>query len=252
MPEQQTHHILVVDDDADVLSVLTDLLRNDGFRATGAPNGEDALKIVQRELIDLVIVDLMMPRMDGWHVLREIKTYDTALPVIVLTGFITEQGESILTSHQADGYLVKPVDHTRLHTQLRMLLSDQRKEEDPYVVVVDDDPDIQQIVNHALSRRDIRVETFEAIQSAHEHIQAQPPDLIVLDLIFPKSHGFELCRALQAKPETAEIPILILTAHASRQNLVEAIRLGVRGFIAKPFSPNALADRVLKILKRQP
>lgn len=241
-------HILVVDDEEDVLSVLLDLIRADGYNATGTANPEEALELVKDEVIDLVIVDLMMPKMSGWNLLKSLKSYDQALPVIVITGYITEQSESILTSQQADGYLIKPVDHQRLHNQLQALLSPTTPQIPATIAVVDDEFDTRRIVDHVFSRRGFTVAQYETVASALEAIQTDPPNLIILDLAFPHEDGFDLCRSLQNTP-AADIPVLILTAHASRENLMHAIRLGVRGFIAKPFAPNALADRAAKVLR---
>lgn len=251
MPEHPpSHHILIVDDQVDVLDVISDLLHTDGYRTTGATNGAEALAIIRRESVDLVIVDLMMPGMNGWRVLREIKTYDTTIPVVVLTGFITEQSESILTSQQADGYLVKPVEHSRLKILLRNLLAAPSSAQSGAIVVVDDDDDVCRAIEHALARRGLTTTAFNAIPSALDHIRQTHPDLIILEIVFPEASGFDLCRRLQEHPETADIPVIVLTAEASRQNLMQAIQLRVRGFIAKPFAPNEVAERILKILRR--
>lgn len=230
--------------------MLTDLIRADGYRTTGTTDPKEALALVRQEIVDLVIVDLMMPKMSGWALLKALKTYDTKLPVIVLTGFMSEQSESILSSQQADGYLIKPVDNQRLYKLLQTFLSPTSQSSPSTIVIVDDDPDTQHIVDHVLSRRNLSVTAFDDISPAFEYISANIPDLIILDLIFPNANGFDLCVKLQEHPETSDIPILILTAHASRENLMQAIRHGVRGFLAKPFEPNALADRVAQILRQ--
>lgn len=243
-------HILVVDDEEDVLCVLTDLVRADGYRVTGTTDPQEALALVRQEVIDLVIVDLMMPKMSGWRLLKSLKTYDTKLPVIVLTGFINEQSESILTNQQADSYLIKPVDNQRLYKLLQTFLSPSLQSSPTTIVIVDDDPDTQRIVDHVLSRRNLTVTAFDDISPAFEYIHTNVPDLIILDLIFPNANGFDLCAKLQEHPETSDIPVIILTAQASRGNLMKAIGYGVRGFLAKPFAPNALADRVAHVLRQ--
>ena len=91
-PDLDTFHILVVDDDDDVLEILIELIRADGYRVSGAESGEKALEALQRESIDLVLTDLMMPEMNGWELLAAIKQNDESIPVILITGFITEQG----------------------------------------------------------------------------------------------------------------------------------------------------------------
>lgn len=245
-----TYRILIVDDNADVLDVIGELLRTGGHDIRGATNGKAALEIVRNESIDLVIVDLMMPGMDGWHLLQEIKTYDSAMPVIVLTGFITEQGESILTNQQADGYLIKPVEHRRLQAMILSLLAKQPTTPSGHIVIVEDDATTRLLVEHTLIRRGLKVTAFTNIAEAQVHIINTLPDLVIIDIILSDTNGFDLCQILHDTPETLHIPILILTAQPSRQNLMQAIRLRVRGFLAKPVSPNDLIDRISKILRR--
>lgn len=241
--------ILVVDDEKDVVSVLVDLIETDGYRAIGSTDSEKALDIVQAEEVDLVIVDLMMPRRDGWRLLEDIKKYDTSIPVIVLTGFLTEQSEAILSSKNADSYLIKPVDHDRLQAQLKHHLIEHKPTTHARIFVIDTDADIREDINHALSRRGFEITTFDALAPAQEAIQNASPDLIILDITFPEGNGFDLCQQLHQNPTTKHIPILILTAESSRQNLMTAIQLGIRGFVAKPTAPNDLVERVLKIFR---
>ena len=249
-PDLDTFHILVVDDEEDVLEILIELIRADGYRVSGAESGEKALEALQRESIDLVLTDLMMPGMNGWELLTAIKQNDESIPVIVITGFITEQSESILTDHQADGYLIKPIDQRRLQVLLKAHLFSHNLGRSVEVVLVDDDKSTLQAVDETLSKRGILVAGFEVPDEALQHILASPPDLVILDLLFPNASGFDLCKALHQTPETQDIPILILTAQSSKENLLQAIRLGVQGFVAKPFDPDELAERILKILRQ--
>jgi DNA-binding response OmpR family regulator len=244
--------ILIVDDEKDVLAVFIDLIETGGYRAIGTTDPEKALGIVQAEEVDLVIVDLMMPKRDGWHLLEDIKKYDTSIPVIVLTGFLSEQGESILSSKKADSYLIKPVDHDRLQAQIKHHLSDNKPSKNAHVVIIDANPDTREDTEHALSRRGFQITSFDALEAAELSIHNNPPDLIILDITFPKGNGFNLCQNLQQNPKTKHIPTFILTEESSRQNLLKAIQLGVRGFVAKPAAPNALVERVLKILRHPP
>jgi len=243
--------ILIVDDEKDVLAVLMDLIETDGYRALGTTDPEKALDIVRAEEVDLVIVDLMMPKRDGWHLLEDIKTYDTTIPVIVLTGYLTEQSEAILASKQADSYLIKPIDHDRLQALLKHLLNRDQIPKQAHIVVIDSDREICEDLDRALSRRGFKITTFDTPAPALEFIQENLPNLIILEITFQNGNGFELCQSLQEDPKVKHIPTLILTADSSRANLMKAIQVGVRGFVAKPAAPNSLAERVLKILRPQ-
>ena len=247
-PAPETFHVLVVDDEEDVRDILCEFIRHDGYRVTGASSGPEALGALGKERFHLVLTDLMMPEMTGWQLLRRVKTEYTDIPVVVITGFISEQGESMLTNRQADAYLTKPVQQQRLQTLLRALLFPANLGRTAEVVVVDDDPTTLQAIEHVLVKRGLFVTNFKDPDEAQHHTWSKTPDLFIVDLLFPGASGFDLCRALRTDADTARTPILILTANPSRENVAKAIQLQVNGFLAKPFVPEELAERVLKLI----
>lgn len=121
-PQPVDFHILVVDDEDNVRESICGIIGVEGYRVTGVPGGREALELLKKTPVDLVITDLMMSEMSGWQLLRAIKSEHSDLPVVVITGYISDQGESILTDRQADGYIVKPVDLRRMQSLLRALL----------------------------------------------------------------------------------------------------------------------------------
>lgn len=243
-------HILVVDDDDNVRQVLCEIIQTDGYRVTGVPGGQEALDLLRKTPVDLALVDLMMPDMNGWQLLRAVKADHGGIPVVLITGYISEQGESILTDRKADGYLVKPVDRRRIQSLLRSLLYPRNLGRAAEVVAVDDDQGILRLIDHVLSERGLYVIPFEDADEALRHISRTPPDLVIIDLFLPGMDGFDLCRTLRQNPDTARIPLLILTASPSRENVTKAIQLGVNGFLAKPFNPEALGEKVVQVLRQ--
>ena len=249
-PSTKDYHILVVDDEVDIRNVLCALLQSDGYRATAVPGGHEALAVLNKDKVDLVLTDLMMPEMTGWQLLAAIKEEWSEIPVVVITGYISEHGEELLTNQYVDGYLPKPFDHRRLKVLLNALLFPQNLGRTAEVVAVDDDPDITKAISHVLSERGLYVTTFEEPGEAHHHIKTTTPHLAIIDVVFPAANGFDLCRDIRTDPDTALIPILILTGHPSRQNVSQAIELGVNGFIVKPFDPEELSERALKVIRQ--
>jgi CheY-like chemotaxis protein len=243
-------HILVVDDDREVLQVLCHLLEADGYRVTGVPGGREALEVIGKEKVDLILTDLMMPEVNGWQLLRAVKTRFKDLPVVVITGYMAEQGESILTNQHVDGYLIKPVDHQRLQTLLSALLVPQNLGRQAEAVAVDDDPDTLEAIEESLSRRGLFVTSYRDGTQALQYIRKDPPDLFIIDLMLPGVDGFGLCHSIRTDPDIAHIPILILSAYSSKENVVRAVKLGVNGFIAKPFDASELGEKALQLLRQ--
>lgn len=248
-PESGDFHVLVVDDEPAVRDVLQDLITSLGYHATTADGGQSALQLLTKGNIDLVITDLMMPQMNGWQLLKRIKQQTPTLPVIVLTGYISQEGEAMLTSNQTDGYLVKPVDRAKLQKTLDTFREKQQRERTATITVLDDDPSALSALEHTFTRRGYHVDTFTDPGDALQHIRQTNPDLLIIDLILPNINGFEICQTLRDDAQTAHLPILILTAEPSKENVLKAIQMNINGFIAKPFDPKAIVKRAQKTLE---
>jgi DNA-binding response OmpR family regulator len=249
-PEPDVFHVLVVEDEENVRSVLCDSIAFEGYRVTGASGGQEALEILAKESVDLVLTDLMMPNMNGWQLLEAVKEQDESILVVIITGYMSEHGEAVLTNRHVDGYLSKPIDHRRLQILLKALLFAKNLGRAAEVVAVDDDPDILEAIDHVLGKRGIFVRGFEDAHEAQQYIRKTLPDMAIVDLIMPGLDGFGLCDAIRSDSDTAMMPILILTAQPSRENVDRAVGLNANGFVAKPFDPKAFGDRVVKVLRQ--
>ena len=115
------------------------------------------------------------------------------------------------------------------------------------VLVVDDEPTIREIVVSYLKRDGFR--TLEAADGnrAHELLEAETPDLVVLDLMLPGVDGLELCRRLRAR---SQVPVIMLTARGEESDRIVGLELGADDYVTKPFSPRELAARVRTVLRR--
>ena len=118
------------------------------------------------------------------------------------------------------------------------------------VLVVEDDPDIAQLVVHYLDKAGFSAETVANGREALAAIAARPPDLLVLDLMLPQVDGLEICRIARSNDATAAIPIIMLTARAEESDRIVGLELGADDYLAKPFSPNELVARVRALLRR--
>jgi two-component system alkaline phosphatase synthesis response regulator PhoP len=118
------------------------------------------------------------------------------------------------------------------------------------ILIVEDDPDIAQLVTRYLDKAGF---TCEHVSSGHEALKtlgATPPDLMVLDLMIPQVDGLEVCRRVRADAATAALPIIMLTARAEESERIVGLELGADDYLAKPFSPNELVARVRALLRR--
>ena len=118
----------------------------------------------------------------------------------------------------------------------------------PVLLIADDDEDILTLVQLRLSRSGFEVIVARDGEEALRLAQERHPDLAVLDWMMPKASGLEVLRAIRANSETADIPVVLLTARASEADVQEGLDAGAVDYIAKPFSPQELAARVQNIL----
>jgi len=118
------------------------------------------------------------------------------------------------------------------------------------ILVVDDEPDILELVQYNLSKDNYDVMGVESGEEALAQVHATPPDLIVLDLMLPGVDGLEVCRVLKRDTRTAAIPIVMLTARGEEADMVAGLELGADDYLTKPFSPRVLLARIRAVLRR--
>jgi len=117
--------------------------------------------------------------------------------------------------------------------------------------VVDDEPDLLELVRFNLAQAGFEVETAATGREALERLEASPPDLVVLDLMLPDLSGNDICRQIRGDPALAELPIVMLTAKSEEVDRVVGFELGADDYVAKPFSPRELTLRVRAVLRRR-
>jgi two-component system phosphate regulon response regulator PhoB/two-component system alkaline phosphatase synthesis response regulator PhoP len=118
------------------------------------------------------------------------------------------------------------------------------------VAVVDDEPDILELVRLHLDRAGFVVKPFAAARPFLQYMEKHLPDLLVLDLMLPDGDGLEICKGLKQEPRTSALPILILTARGEKPDIVLGLEFGADDYLVKPFSPSELVARLKAILRR--
>ena len=119
-----------------------------------------------------------------------------------------------------------------------------------HVLVIDDEPDILELVRFGLTQEGFSVETASTAAEGLEQVAKRTPDLIVLDLMLPDMSGTELCRKIRRDRLTAELPIVMLTARSEEIDRVVGFELGADDYVTKPFSSRELALRIKAVLRR--
>jgi phosphate regulon transcriptional regulator PhoB len=118
------------------------------------------------------------------------------------------------------------------------------------VLVVEDEPDIRDLIVHHLTREGYRCRTAGSGVEALQRARSPVPNLVVLDLMLPEMEGLEVCRRLRRDAATSAVPIIMLTAKAEEVDRVVGLELGADDYMVKPFSPKELVARVRAVLRR--
>lgn len=206
--EEGSARILVIDDDPAAREFLDRFLSREGYAVLQAGGGREGLRLARAARPAAILLDVTMPGIDGWEVLREIRS-DPAIgqtPVIMQT-VIDEQTFGYALG--ATDYLLKPVDRSRLREALSGIAS---AETGDGVLVVDDDDEARSRVASALEKDGWTVRAEPSGRDALTWLASNRPALMLVDLMMPEMDGYELIRAVRADPKLAGLPIVVLTA----------------------------------------
>ncbi|MFB0533585.1 MAG: response regulator [Anaerolineae bacterium] len=244
-PTVGTAMVLVVDDDPDAVNLLRLYLEAEGYSVTGAHNGETALQLAVELQPAVILLDLLMPDLNGFTVLERLKanTATQDIPVVIIS-ILAEQEKGF--SLGAVDYLTKPVDRQRLLQSVRRLTGPQGpKGTFPSVLIVDDDKELADLVRiHLLGGGFWAVCAYNG-REAIEKVGKQIPDLLILDILMPEMDGFEVIKALKDNPLTRHVPVIILTAKDLTEKEREALQLGTTRYLTKTlFSKEDLLEEV--------
>jgi len=238
--------VLVVDDDASARDLLKRFLNKEGFHVECAANGPEAINAAKNVRPKVITLDVMMPGMDGWAVLTKLKEDPLVadIPVIMLTIVDDKHFGHALGATE---YLTKPVDRDRLSAMVHKLVKPALPAK---VLIVDDDPEVREMLVRTLERQDWVVSTAEDGRAGLDAIAADAPDLILLDLMMPRMDGFEFVSELRKHQDWRAIPIIVITA----KTLTKDDRMLLQGHVQKvlqkgDFSLDALLAELREIVR---
>jgi len=118
------------------------------------------------------------------------------------------------------------------------------------IMIVDDEPDIVELVSVNLKKNGFDVKGFEDGDAFFKGLKKRIPELVILDLMLPGTDGFEICKQLKNDPQYSSVPVIMLTAKSDETDKVLGLELGADDYITKPFSPKELVARVKAVLRR--
>jgi CheY-like chemotaxis protein len=253
---------LLVEDNEPAIIQLTDILYAEGYRVQVARNGKEALAQIEQTLPAAMILDLMMPEVDGFHVLKAIRSAERTahLPVLILTAkFVSTQELSFLTENNIHQLIQKgDINKTGLLAAVARMVA-PRHEVPPslcrrparssklVVLVVEDNPDNLRTARALLEESYHVIEAHDG-RAGVEQARRHQPDLILMDIAMPVLDGIKALREIRQDEILRHIPVIAVTASAMKGDRGTILAHGFDGYISKPIDAELLKKTLREAL----
>jgi signal transduction histidine kinase/DNA-binding response OmpR family regulator/HAMP domain-containing protein len=240
----QQFQILSIDDDPDVIEILRKYLVPEGYSLVGALSGDEGLELALKVKPALITLDIMMPKKDGWQVLRELKQNPQTKDIPVLIHSIVDNKPLALSLGAVD-VMTKPTDPKRLLS----LVKKYYHSGDQFILLVDDNLDFALACKDLLKRDGFDVKIATRGEEAIKILEGSIPSMILLDLVMPGMDGFKVVQELQRKESWKLIPIVVLTGKPLTDEDHKQLDPFVADYLMKDsFTTAAISNAIRKIL----
>ncbi|HMN49050.1 MAG TPA: response regulator [Ignavibacteriaceae bacterium] len=266
MSEPEKKSILVIDDDKTIRKLIHHHLKLNNFIPFEAEDSNQAFEILKKEKIDLVLSDVTMEGMDGFAFCQKVRENEKHrfLPFIFVTAKNTLEDKSKAIESGGDDIITKPFDINELilKTQalirrsdiyrtygIRKSLEKSFDEIPAKVLFVDDDPSMAKLFKYNLDKAGFDCRLASSVDEAMQKIKKDQPDIIVSDIMMPKTDGFEFRRMLLKDHSLKDIPFIFLTAKNTEEDILVGYDLGITDYVVKTAGPKLVVAKVSAVIK---
>jgi PAS domain S-box-containing protein len=240
--------ILLCDDDSSVRTVIKTTLEQQNYRAIAVASGPEAIERAAQLQPDVILLNLMMPGMNGWETLAILKEQPATanIPVLILSGLFPDRQ----LHPEISDWLVKPPEQRLLFQALERALAKQQQ--NIRVLIVEDDPDLAEVLMAMFQRYNIQTYHASTGKAAIHLSQTIMPHLLVLDLTLPEYDGFTVVDWLRQHNRLCSLPLVVYTAQDINDTDRDRLKLGRQTlFLTKGrINPDEFEQRVIKLLNR--
>jgi two-component system cell cycle response regulator len=273
--------VLIVDDDPFNIKLLTAQIPSDQYSVVCAYNGRDALEIAEKLLPELILLDVMMPNMDGYEVTLTLKAMPTTshIPIIMISALQGMEDKAKGLKAGAEEFLSKPVNMVELLARINSMillrryreqLSLRMRSEEQFIgcdtpsipsrneeicqatilLVEDNKKDIKLIKGH-LSDFPYEILIAEKGEDAITMMKANKVDLIILDILLPGINGFEVCSAIKELNELPPPQVVIITALDDLGSQIKGAELGADDYLIKPINGQVFRAKINSLVRKK-
>ena len=240
--------VLCIDDEPEVIELLQRYLAPEGYSVRGALDGDEGMKLAEELNPAVITLDIMMPKKDGWQVLRELKANPKTKEIPVIIHSVIDN-KPLAVSLGALDILPKPSEAKRILE----IVNRAMKSKEHRILIVDDNEDFANYVQVILRQEGYLTAVAFSGEEALKAVNDAMPALIFLDLTMPGMDGFEVVRRLRMRPEWKDIPVVILSGKELNKEERDTLNLHIQEFIEKGhFSREAITSTLKRIIPRPP
>ena len=241
--------VLICEDERIIHEFIRKTLRDGGIESVSAHTGEGALRLAREEQPQVILLDMMLPDMDGAQILSSLRAQEENqhTPIIVLSATPAKELEAQLAEFSVTEYVAKPFNPDHLLRVVRRAAKDFAvpSSEQPLILVVEDSHIHQKVVGRFLEDNGFQPIFAETVQQAMQFVSTFLPQAIILDLHLPKGSGLELLAELKSRNE--KIPVIVTSGIIDKRILQELSAYEVRAVLAKPIVVSRLQEKLDEI-----
>lgn len=247
--------VLVADDEAFLRKKLVLSLREAGFKVEEAEDGLTAVTLAKVHKPDLIIMDYLMPMMDGIAAIQQIREDESlrSVPVLMLTTHSKIKDVKRMFDCPVDGYIAKPFEPQHVIARVQETLhkkawsaevSATANETRKRILIVDDYVVFRRKVGLILQEAGFQVEEADNGLMGVQEARKSKPDLILMDVMMPVMDGFDATRHIREEEALQDVPIIMLTTNVKIKDVPKALGYGVDSYIAKPMVMDQVVEKV--------
>jgi phosphoserine phosphatase RsbU/P len=266
MNNNENKSVLIIDDDLTIRKLMSHHLKADKYKIFEAPGAPEGFQILEKEKVDLVLCDVTMEEMDGFTFCQKVRESEKyrALPFIFVTAKTSQEDKTRALEAGGDDLITKPLDFNALLVKVKALLrrseiykiygaktslkKSLQKTAVSRIVLIDDDLPTAELFKFNLNKSGFECTIASNAEEGLKLIKADPPDLIISDIIMPLVDGFEFRKIVLADDNLKQIPFVFLTTQSNEDDILQGYELGIADFIIKSSGLRVIVAKINAIL----
>ncbi len=266
--QEEQKSILIIDDDVTVRKLIEHHLKKNGYNTLVADGSESGFKHLNESKVDLVLCDVTMQGMDGFTFCKQVRVNEKfkTLPFVFVTAKTSLEDKSSALEAGGDDIITKPFDINELILKVRALIrkadiykayggaakknvEEAFQQDKTKILLVDDDNTMSRLFQYNLNKEGFECLTASSAEEGLEKAKSFQPDIIISDIMMPKTDGFEFRKMILKNDELKGIPFVFLTAKGDESDILDGYGLGITDYVIKTAGPRIVVAKVSAIIQ---